>query len=515
MRCVIYLRVSAKEQAERDDTEEGYSLPAQRDACLQFIREQGWSCIDEYVDRGESASKRSADRPQFGQMLRRIQQQSDVDAVIVHKLDRFSRDAALHLMVRATLRKQGVSLISVTEKIEETASGRLVEGIQALVNEYHSANLATEVKKGMRKKAELGGAPFRAPLGYRNRREWIEGRRVSYVELDPDRADLVRKAFQLYATGEYSLDALAEELRVRGLITRGRRGTPPRPIPVGGLGHILGNKFYTGMVEWNGTESPGRHEPLVDPQTFEKVQAILEARSVRDVRNRRHSHPLKGLLYCGVCKRRLSLQVAKGQLYFYCLGRRDARKPTDCREPFVMAEKLDVEMDALWEKVQLPADMAAELIGDMERELVGRQDRNAAERDFQTRRLARLEQKRRKVMDAYYAGAVDITMLKSETEAIDREVRQVNDRLRVVDAGLEQWRRILDKARDFVPNCALGYRKGNPHVRKQFATTVFSSLWVRGGRITEHELTPFFAALYGASEGLSKEIWYPVSDSNR
>ncbi len=515
MRCVIYLRVSAKEQAERDDTEEGYSLPAQRDACLQFIREQGWSCIDEYVDRGESASKRSADRPQFSQMLRRIRDQGDVDAVIVHKLDRFSRDAALHLMVRATLRKQGVALISVTEKIEETASGRLVEGIQALVNEYHSANLATEVKKGMRKKAELGGAPFRAPLGYVNRREWIEGRRVSYVEVDADRAGLIKKAFQLYATGEYTLEALAEELRVRGLMTRGRRGTPPRPIPVGGLGHILGNKFYIGTVEWNGIESPGRHEPLIDPQTFHKVQAILESRSVRDVRNRRHHHPLKGLLFCGVCKRRMSLQVAKGQLYFFCLGRRDARKPSDCREPFVLAEKLDADMEALWEKVQLPADMAVELIDGMEQELVGREDRNAAERDFQTRRLARLEQKRRKIIDAYYAGAVDIAMLKSEQQTIDREVTQINDRLKVVDAKLEQWRRILNKARAFVPHCALGYRKGNPRVRQQFATTVFAQLSVRGGRIADHEFTPFFAALYGANEGLNNEIWYPVSDSNR
>lgn len=98
---------------------------------------------------------------------------------------------------------------------------------------------------------------------------------------------------------------------------------------------------------------------------------------------------------------------------------------------------------------------------------------------------------------------------------IDRETRQVKDRLKVVDAGLEQWRRILGKARAFVPQCALGYRKGNPHVRKQLATTVFPSLWVRGGRIAEHQLTPFFAALFGASEGLSNEIWYPVSDSNR
>ena len=71
LRCVIYLRVSTDGQAERDFTEEGFSLPAQREACLQHIRDQGWTVVDEYIDR-DSASKRSEDRPPFKAMLARI-----------------------------------------------------------------------------------------------------------------------------------------------------------------------------------------------------------------------------------------------------------------------------------------------------------------------------------------------------------------------------------------------------------------------------------------------------------
>jgi Resolvase, N terminal domain len=62
LRCVIYLRVSTEEQAERDFTEEGLSLPAQREACLQHVRDQGCTVVDEYLDR-DSASKRAASRP--------------------------------------------------------------------------------------------------------------------------------------------------------------------------------------------------------------------------------------------------------------------------------------------------------------------------------------------------------------------------------------------------------------------------------------------------------------------
>ena len=108
------------------------------------------------------------------------------------------------------------------EQLEETASGRLVEGIHALMAEFYSANLSAEVKKGMKQKVEMGGWTHRAPLGYLNVREWAGGRRVSYVLPDPERADLIRLAFEMYATGEYTLDGLLEELQARGLTNRGR-----------------------------------------------------------------------------------------------------------------------------------------------------------------------------------------------------------------------------------------------------------------------------------------------------
>src|ERR1700730_602589 len=269
-RCLIYLRVSTDDQAERDFTEEGFSLPAQREACVQHIRDQGWTLVDEYVDR-DSASKRSEDRPQFKAMLARIFEQSDVDVVVVHKLDRFARDAAHHLAVRAALRQRGIRLVSVQEQLEETASGRLVEGIHALMAEFYSANLSNEVKKGMKQKVEMGGWTHRAPLGYVNVREWAGGRRVSYVAPDPERADLIRLAFELYASGEYTQEALLEEMRSRGLTNRGRKDYPVMPITPHGLTWLLTNKCYLSLVEWQGVEYKGLHEPLIDSQTFFKV----------------------------------------------------------------------------------------------------------------------------------------------------------------------------------------------------------------------------------------------------
>src|SRR5437660_455956 len=116
--------------------------------------------------------------------------------------------STLDVSRRAAARRSGVQLVSVTENIEETASGRLVEGIHALMAEFYSANLASEIRKGMDQKAKMGGWPTRAPIGYLNVREKSAGRDIAKVVLDPERALPVREAFRLYATGEHSLPEL-------------------------------------------------------------------------------------------------------------------------------------------------------------------------------------------------------------------------------------------------------------------------------------------------------------------
>ena len=104
---------------------------------------------------------------------------------------------------------------------------------------------------------------------------------------------------------------------------------------------------------------PRHHEPLVDRATFDKVQELLAARAVRGTRERRHHHYLKGLLVCGVCGRRLSLQFSKGTYtYSYCLGQKDRRNGTGCRERYVAADQLEAEVEDLYGRIEVPTDWA-------------------------------------------------------------------------------------------------------------------------------------------------------------
>jgi hypothetical protein len=166
---------------------------------------------------------------------------------------------------------------------------------------------------------------------------------------------------------------------------------------------------------------PGVHEPLVDAATFLKAQELLDARSVRGTRERKHHHYLKGLLHCGVCGRRLSCQHSKGRyLYFFCLGQKNDRTTT-CREPYVPADRIEDEIARLYQRLQLPEGLIAEVRKEIDKEIARRQRGHAAERKRHSRELARLDAQRRKLLDAYYTDAIDVNTLKKEQERLGRE----------------------------------------------------------------------------------------------
>jgi len=224
---LLYLRVSTTRQAHRGGQAEGYSIPAQREACTRKAAELGGAVVGEFVDAGASA--RSADRPQLQALLRRLADTSQpaVSYVIVHKLDRLARARADDVDLLMAIQSAGAELVSVSEQIDGTPAGMLLHGIMASLAEFYSLNLSNEAKKGMGEKAKRGGTIGYAPVGYRNVSTRLADdsgveRDVKTVEVDPERAPHVIWAFQRYAEGDISITSLTAALAARGLTSRRR-----------------------------------------------------------------------------------------------------------------------------------------------------------------------------------------------------------------------------------------------------------------------------------------------------
>ncbi len=498
-RAVIYVRVSTKDQAERGDDPEGYSIPAQRAACRHKAEALGAVVADgdEYIDRGESA--KTADRPELQRMLERLKAR-DIDYVIVHKVDRLARNRIDDVTIGLALRAAGVQLVSVTENIDDTPSGKLLHGIMASIAEFYSGNLAAEILKGTTQKAKAGGTPHLAPVGYLNVREIVDGRERRTVAIDPERAPLVVWAFEVYATGEWSLSNLLDELTDRGLTNRGGPGRPERPLSLSRLHRLLSDPYYIGIVTYRGMQYEGRHSRLVTPEVFDQVQRVLTAHRQAGERHRRHGHYLKGTLYCGRCGSRMSVCDSRGNggvyTYFFCLGRHTRR--TNCTLPYLPPEDLEAAVTRYWrERVQLQPQLVeqvrARLLADLHQE---QEQAGKAMQQVRTR-IQKIESKRRVWAEKVANGSVPDDIGREKQNELTRQLVHARHELSELEAAGADIEGTLNEALDLIRDCATAYEQADPALKREWNQAFFERLEIEVDEVTGAELKPPFNTLLG------------------
>jgi hypothetical protein len=187
----------------------------------------------------------------------------------------------------------GTQLISVNENIDETPAGQLLHAIMAGIAEFYSQNLGAEALKGMTEKAKVGGTPGRAPIGYLNtRRRGEDGWEIRTVMVDPERAPLVQWAFEAYSSGEWTIRSLIDALAAKGLRALPHGKNLPGPVQTSHVDHMLSNRYYLGMVTFKGVEYQGRHQPLIPPMLFDRVQEVLARRPQHRRRDAPSPQPL-------------------------------------------------------------------------------------------------------------------------------------------------------------------------------------------------------------------------------
>jgi site-specific DNA recombinase len=463
-RAVVYLRVSSAGQVRRDYDPEGISIPAQREACHRKAQQLSLTIVDEYVEPGRSALEMSK-RAAFQQMLARIREAGDLDHVIVYKLSRMARNRVDDAIVMADLRRHGVTLISATESVDDSPVGQLMHGILATFNEYQSRESGADIAYKMGQKARNGGTLGRAPLGYLNHIDRTNDHDIRTVIVDPERAPLVRLGFELFATATYTLSELSDALYHHGLRTRPNARHPAQPVSTNKLSQMLRDRYYLGYITYHGQEYPGRHQPIVDPRLFNRVQGALKSRASTGERRRVHHHYLKGTVFCGECHRsgrsgRLILQHTVNRHgtaydYFFCRNRQNHT----CQAPYINAHLVE----------------------------------QAVERHYATvrRNAASLADHR-----AWLATALNDTPIAHQLGGV-LHVLHVREATRHLPANGEPDRgspltndQILDEFMVILARPDEVYQRCDDHQRRLLNQTLFHRLYLADGHVIDHELTP-------------------------
>jgi site-specific DNA recombinase len=490
--AVLYLRVSTKEQAKKGGEAEGFSIPAQRDAGYRKAAVLNARIVEEFVDAGESA--RSADRPDLQRMLEYLAAHPNVKYVIVHKVDRLARNRVDDVEINVAIRAAGAQLVSCTENIDETPSGMLLHGIMSSIAEFYSRNLATEVAKGMNQKVKNGGTPSLAPLGYLNRGVHnAEGREVRTVVVDGSRAAHISWAFDEFATGEWTLRAMQAELDIRGLRTRSTPKRAAKPVGLSMLHDILTNPYYKGIVVYRGVQYDGKHPKLTDELTWQRVQAVL-ATHLNGEKVREHPHYLKSSVFCGGCGHRYVVTMAKGRRgkvypYFVCLGRHQKRTPcTRKAVPIPMVERL---VEELYQEIRLSLDETQQIREWVDEELRGQREATEALRRRLLVERDKIKAGQQKLLEAHYASAIPLDLLKREQDRFASELAVVEGRLQATVEQSAELNANLGKVLDLASDCHRAYMAAPESVRRQFNQAFFAQILVFEDHVEAELAEPF------------------------
>lgn len=515
-RAVIYLRVSSAGQVKTDYDPEGISIPAQREACLRKANDLGVTVLDEYVEPGRSATEMTK-REEFQRMLARVRAQSDVDYVIIYQLSRMARNRYDDAVVMADLRQRGITLVSATEAIDDSPVGQLMHGVLASFNEYQSRQSGADIANKMGQKARTGGTLGRAKIGYLNHIDHSDGRVIRTIILDDERAPFVQLAFELYDTGDYTLDELADELYDRGLRTRPTAKHPAKRVSINKLSHLLRDRYYLGYVTYQGEEIQGRHEPLIDEDLFDRVQERLNSRSAAKERRRVHHHYLKGSLFCGRCQRagrvqRMIIQRtlnSKGAeyLYFFCRNRQN----NTCNAPHINAALVEDAVERHYTTIRFSQSFITETRTQIDT-VINEQEKAARLLHQQlSNQLAELDTQEENVIDLAADGSLPQTKVKAKLRDIERHRRHLTQRLDTASADLSDAARLIEMSLKLLDRPEQLYQRCNDEQRRLLNQAIFHNIYIEDEQVTDHELQEPFGQLHSMQQGTEQPTPQPTT----
>ena len=258
--AVIYVRVSTDKQAEQ-----GISLEVQIEQCKAYASKQSYRVAKVFREEGESA--KAANRPVLLDMLNYLKQnKGKVAVLIIHKLDRLSRNTDDQYAIMYKLQQSDVKLESATESIGESGVGKFMRQILWATANFDNDIRSERVRSAQYKRFQDGYWSFPAPSGYMRGREEGTGKTIPVPH--PDYGPLVTWAARQRVAG-YSYIEITSGLRKRGFKMRG--GKDPHPQSVWRMMH---NPFYHGVMRAFGEEREGKHEPLISPELYLRVKVV-------------------------------------------------------------------------------------------------------------------------------------------------------------------------------------------------------------------------------------------------
>ena len=426
MKYIIYARKSTEE-----DDRQVLSIEAQLVELKEFAAKEKLEIVASFQ---EAKTAKEPGRIKFAEMLSFLEQ-GKADGIISWHPDRLARNSVdggkiIHFVDRGLIR----SLKFPCFWFEPTPQGLFMLNIAFGQSKYFVDNLRENVKRGLRQKIRNGVWPSWAPVGYSN------NPKTRGIDIDKEKAPKVKKLFEMYATGEYPLNSLANWCEKKNLLTNAGN-----KISLSNVQHILQNPFYIGLMRYNGEIFEGKHEPLISKKLFDKCQEVMAKRGkVRP--DRKHNFPFLGLMKCASCGCSITAQYAKGNggiyTYYRCTKKRGA-----CQEKYLGKNRLVEQIKNFLQKVSLSSQDTEKVLAALDSEQDKAREDAQAEVSVLKEQLAQVETKLQKLLDIYLADALSTEEYAAKKQSLLSQKVALSEKITDFETKGLSW---LEPAREFV-----------------------------------------------------------------
>jgi len=452
MNAIIYCRVSTQDQAET-----GFSLETQEDYCNGYAKREGYTVLKTFVERGQSA--KTLNRTQLQSLISFSKEKSsDVDVLIVYKLDRLSRNQRDTLNFFYEFNKVGIRIESVTENIDESPEGKFITSIISAQAEYDNNNRSRRIKDVMKKVVKEGRWCWKHPVGYQFKKDNF-GKPLLYPD---NKSEFIKEAFELMENGLYSQQEVRDILSRKGF-----------KVAKQSLNRILNNPIYAGLIKtsWYPELIEGIHEPIISRETFFNVQNILSGRRPSNTSKQKDNpeFSLRGFVLCPECGSPLTASMCQGKIkkvpYYWCWR-------NNCIQMVhrdVIENKFCEYLSNLEPKPEIMELLEYKLVHNWKEK--NQNYKNRLKRD--KARLTELRQMKDNLVKKLLRDVIDDKTYKEQAEWLQKEIlilEETCENGKIIDHDFEEY---LDFGKKFLMNLSEIWKQSEIKIKQKIHNFIF------------------------------------------